>query len=89
MDYIINDQDKSIEYNGVKVFPPRKEFMMFCYLLNNPNRIISRDELLKNIWDEGIIVESRTIDVHMRRIREKLPHAPIITRRCYGYMYKK
>jgi len=89
MDYIINDQDKSIEYNGVKVFPPRKEFMLFKYLQDNPNRIISRDELLKNIWDEGIIVESRTIDVHLRRIRKRLPDAPIVTRRCYGYMYKK
>lgn len=89
MDYIINHQDKSIEYNGVKVFPRRKEFLLFNYFLNNPNRIISRDELLKNVWDEGIIVESRTIDVHMRKIRERLPNVPIITRRCYGYMYKK
>lgn len=89
MDYIINNEDKSIEHNGAKVLLPRKEFMMFKYLKSNPNRIISRDELLENIWEKGVVVVSRTIDVHMRRIRKRLPGAPIVTRRCYGYMYKK
>lgn len=87
--YTINQDDKSIKHKDVKHFLPRKEFMIFTYLHDNPNKIISRASILDKIWEDGVVVDSRTIDVHVRRIRKRFPDAPIITRRCFGYMWEK
>lgn len=86
--WIINNNDKSIEYNGEVLYLPRKEFMIMSYLQENSNRAITREELLKNIWGDDVIVGERTIDVHIRRLRKKFPDAPITTRKCYGYLWK-
>lgn len=86
MNYEINHADKSITYNGTKHVMPRKEFMMFCYIKDKEGKIVSRQELLENIW-EGVIVDERTIDVHLRRIRMRFPDVPIVTRRCFGYIW--
>jgi two-component system alkaline phosphatase synthesis response regulator PhoP len=86
--WIINNNNKSIEYNGESICIPRKEFMIIAYFQENPNRIINRQELLKNIWGDDIVVGERTIDVHIRRLRKRFPDAPITTRKCYGYMWK-
>jgi two-component system alkaline phosphatase synthesis response regulator PhoP len=86
--WIINNNDKSIEYNSEVFHIPRKEFMIIAYLQENANRIVSREELLKSIWGDDVVVGERTVDVHIRRIRKKFPDAPIKSRRCYGYMWK-
>jgi two-component system alkaline phosphatase synthesis response regulator PhoP len=86
--WIINNNDKSIEHNGEVLYIPRKEFMIMSYLQENPNKIIDREELLKNVWGEDVVVLPRTVDVHIRRLRKRFPDAPITTRKCYGYMWK-
>lgn len=86
--WIINNNDESIEYNGKTLYIPKKEFMMLAYLQENPDRLISREELLKIIWGEDVVVLPRTVDVHIRRLRKKFPDAPIVTRKCYGYLWK-
>lgn len=61
-----------VEINGVEKILPRKEFELLYYLANNPNKVLDRDTLLKNVWGLDVYVVDRTIDVHIRKIREKL-----------------
>ena len=88
MEYRINNDEKSIECNGERLYIPKKEFLIFSYLYNNPNRVITREEFLQNVWGENVVVEPRTVDVHIRSIKKKFPDVPIATRRCYGYFWK-
>jgi DNA-binding response OmpR family regulator len=84
----VNEQDKTIEYNGEKYQITRMEFELFKYLLNN-NRIVSREEIISEVWKyDNHVGSNRTIDVHIRRIRKKIPDCPIVTRKCFGYMIK-
>jgi len=77
-----------ITYNG-KNFPlPRKVFLITHYLIDNKNKVVRRNDLLREIWGTDVIVEDRTIDVHIRKIREALPTAPITTLKGVGYMWR-
>ena len=68
----------------------RKEFEIFYFLASNPGKAFSREMLLKEIWGSGVFVEERTIDVHIRKIREKLKsYADLIeTIKGFGYPFK-
>ena len=88
MRHIVSEEDKTIEYSGEKYQLTRMEFELFKYLLDN-NRIVSREELISEVWKyDNHVGSNRTIDVHIRRIRKKIPDCPIVTRKCYGYMIK-
>lgn len=78
----------SIDGN-VKVFP-RKEFELLYYLANNPGRVFSREVLLKDVWGANVYVVDRTVDVHIRKIREKLENFSelIETIKGVGYRFK-
>lgn len=78
----------SIDGN-VKVFP-RKEFELLYYLANNPGRVFSRELLLKDVWGADVYVVDRTVDVHIRKIREKLENFSelIETVKGVGYRFK-
>lgn len=66
-----------------------KEFELLAYLVNSASRIISREELFNSIWRTGVQTDSRTIDVHIRRLREKLGlEHHIITVRGSGYKFE-
>lgn len=66
-----------------------KEFELLAHLVNSPGRIISRDELFNSVWRTSIHSDSRTIDVHIRRLREKLGlENHIITVRGSGYKFE-
>ena len=71
-------------------FFPRKEFQLLYYLASNPGKVINRETLLKEIWGNDVYVIDRTIDVHIRKIREKLgKHSEIIeTIKGVGYRFK-
>lgn len=62
----------TVKVDGNDVFFPKKEFELLAYLARNPNRVIGREELLDSIWGKDVYVVDRTIDVHIRKIREKL-----------------
>jgi two-component system alkaline phosphatase synthesis response regulator PhoP len=49
-----------------------KEFDLLMFFVTNPNKVYSRDEILSNVWGRGIHVTERTVDVHIRKIREKI-----------------
>ena len=51
---------------------PKKEFQLLYFLAQNPNKVFSRDDLLQNIWGTDVYVLARTVDVHIRKVREKI-----------------
>jgi two-component system alkaline phosphatase synthesis response regulator PhoP len=69
---------------------PKKEFETLVYLVRHRGRVISRDVLLNAVWGEGVFVVDRTVDVHIRKIREKLgQYAEMIeTVKGVGYRFK-
>ncbi len=73
--------------DGTEVRMPRKEFEILNLLLENPGRIFSREELMRNIWPENVVVVDRSVDVHIRRIRAKIGDygKHIVSRSGYGY----
>ena len=70
---IVIDKNKyKIFLNGEETFFPRKEFELLNYLCENPGKILTRSAILQHVWGSDIYVVDRTIDVHIRKIREKL-----------------
>ncbi len=72
--------------NGIEVILRRREYDLAHYLYNNANRVISRDELLDNVWKE-VIVEDNSLSVHICNIRKKLPSARIETKVGLGFIW--
>lgn len=74
-----------VDGNSVKL--PRKEFEILALLLDNPGRIFTREELMRQIWPENIVVIDRSVDVHVTRIRSKIaPYGKkLVSRSGYGY----
>ena len=83
---IFNEKKHTIIHNGQELTLPKKEYLLALYLYNNSNRIVSRDELLDNIWADVCVID-RTVDVHIRKLRVKLSSANIITKKSFGYMW--
>ncbi len=67
---------------------PRKEFELLHFLAANPGRVFTRAELLDQVWGSDVFVIDRTVDVHIRKIREKLSSDYIVTVRGRGYKFK-
>lgn len=85
------DRDKFVVLlNGDEKVFPRKEFEVLFYLASNPGRVYSRDSLLREIWGSDVYVVDRTVDVHIRKIREKLgAYSDLIeTVKGVGYRFK-
>jgi two-component system, OmpR family, alkaline phosphatase synthesis response regulator PhoP len=74
--------------DGCELHFPRKEFELLSLLVSKPNRVFTRDEILSGIWGDDVIVGDRTIDVHVRKIREKLGTQNIKTIKGVGYKYE-
>lgn len=98
---ILRLRDLEIDLNSKRVFVnkiektlPIKEFILLEILVKNPNKIYSRESLLKSVWGENYLGDARTVDVHIRRLREKIEPNPsdpiyIFTRWGAGYYFKK
>ena len=73
--------------DGEEVKLPRKEFEILLKLLSHPGQIFSREELLKDIWTDEVVVLDRVVDVNITRIRQKIGKygKNIVTRSGYGY----
>ncbi len=85
------DKEKYIvNINDVETIFPRKEFNLLFFLANYPGKVFSREELLKEVWGDDVYVVDRTVDVHIRKIRERLgKHAYLIdTIKGVGYKFK-
>lgn len=87
---VIDSEKFVVSIDGRQKFFPRKEFQLLHYLANNPGKVLTREMLLKEIWGNDVYVIDRTIDVHIRKIREKLgKHSELIeTIKGVGYKFK-
>jgi len=88
---LVFDKEKYVvQIDNIETILPRKEFNLLFFLANNPDRVFSRDVLLKEVWGDDVYVVDRTVDVHIRKIREKLgKHAYLIdTIKGVGYKFK-
>lgn len=70
-----------------KISLPKKEFELLYFLAQNPGKVFSRDELLQNIWGTDVYVLARTVDVHIRKVREKIGEGYISTVKGVGYKF--
>lgn len=73
--------------NGVEFSLPRKEFKLLSLLLKKPNKVFTREVIMNKIWGEDVVVGDRTIDVHIRKLREKLGDKIIKTVKGVGYKF--
>ncbi len=78
-----------IIFNGKEMAVPRKEFELIYLLASKPGKVFKRDEILNEIWGRDIIVGDRTIDVHIRKLREKLGEELIKTVKGIGYKFEE
>ncbi|MCK5638952.1 MAG: response regulator transcription factor [Flavobacteriaceae bacterium] len=83
----INKHQYFVEINGERITLPRKEFELLCLLASVPNKVFNREIILKTVWGHDVIVGSRTIDVHIRKLREKIGDAFIKTIKGVGYKF--
>lgn len=66
---------------------PKKEFELLAFLANTPDKVFNREELLNNIWGTDVYVIARTVDVHIRKVREKIGEEHIKTIKGVGYKF--
>ena len=69
---MINLENYSVIYNGEHILMPPKELELLYFLASSPNQVFTREQLLDNIWGYEYAGETRTVDVHIKRIREKI-----------------
>lgn len=68
---VINKSDYSITYQGKKTEIPPKELELFYFIASHPNQVFTREQLLEKVWGYDFLGDSRTVDVHVKRLREK------------------
>ena len=86
-DFYINREKYILEKNGEVLQLPRKEFELLALLASRPNFVFKREQILEKVWGTEIIVGDRTIDVHIRKIREKIGDHYISTIKGIGYKF--
>jgi two-component system alkaline phosphatase synthesis response regulator PhoP len=86
-DLIIDRSSYTINLKGIEITLPKKEFELLYFLAQNPNKVFGRDELLHNIWGSDVYVLARTVDVHIRKVREKIGEDYITTVKGVGYKF--
>ncbi|CAM3587317.1 response regulator transcription factor [Flavobacterium gelidilacus] len=81
----INREEYKIVKEGQEIILPRKEFELFYLLASKPGKVFKRDEILDKVWGNEVIVGGRTIDVHIRKLREKIGDDFFKTIKGVGY----
>jgi len=84
-DIEINREEYKIVNNGTEIILPRKEFELFYLLASKPGKVFKREEILDKVWGNEVIVGGRTIDVHIRKLREKIGDELFKTIKGVGY----
>jgi len=79
--YLIKKDNQSINL-------PKKEFELISLLASRPGKVFTREDILKNVWGDDVVVGDRTIDVHIRKLREKLGDTYIRTIKGVGYKFE-
>ncbi|MCJ8163947.1 response regulator transcription factor [Pontibacter sp. E15-1] len=82
------DRTSFAVYKGdAKITLPKKEFELLSFLAATPNKVYTREELLNNVWGNDVYVIARTVDVHVRKVREKIGEENIKTIKGVGYKF--
>lgn len=86
-DLVIDRTSYTVTKSGTKMVLPKKEFELLYFLSLHPDVVYSRDDLLKFVWGSDVFVVARTIDVHIRKVREKIGEEYITTVKGIGYKF--
>jgi two-component system alkaline phosphatase synthesis response regulator PhoP len=87
-DLVIDQKSYTVFNKGLSVALPKKEFDLLLFLAQHSNQVFDRDALLNNIWGTNVFVLARTVDVHIRKIREKIGEGYITTIKGVGYKFE-
>lgn len=86
---LVIDREAYLVYKaGEKVVLAKKEFELLYLLASKPGKVYTRENILKNIWEDSVVVTNRTIDVHIRKLREKLGDDYVSTVKGVGYKFE-
>ncbi|MBR9913334.1 MAG: response regulator transcription factor [Algicola sp.] len=83
----INREEYKITIKGQELVLPRKEFELLSLLATKPNKVFKREEILDKVWGNEVVVGGRTIDVHIRKLREKIGDKKFKTIKGVGYKF--
>ncbi|MBI5539321.1 MAG: response regulator transcription factor [Bacteroidia bacterium] len=83
----INKEKYSVTKDGIEINLPKKEFELLVLLASKPERVFTRDDIYNTIWGNDVVVGERTIDVHIRKLREKIGDNFIQTIKGVGYRF--
>ena len=86
-DLIIYKEEYKITNNGEEITLPRKEFELLSLLATKPGKVFKREEILDKVWGNEVVVGGRTIDVHIRKLREKIGDKSFKTVKGVGYKF--
>lgn len=86
-DLIINLDEYKVILKDKKILLPRKEFELLRLLASQPDKVFKRDVILESVWGNNVVVGDRTIDVHIRKLREKIGTKYIKTIKGVGYKF--
>ena len=84
---VINREEYKIILEGTEIVLPRKEFELLSLLASKPGKVFKREEILDKVWGNEVIVGGRTIDVHIRKLREKIGNDSFKTIKGVGYKF--
>ena len=87
-DIIINREEYKIIKEGIEIVLPRKEFELFYLLASKPGKVFKREDILDKVWGNEVVVGGRTIDVHIRKLREKIGEDYFKTIKGVGYKFE-
>ena len=87
-DIFINRDEYNIIQAGKEIVLPRKEFELFYLLASKPGKVFKREDILDKVWGNEVIVGGRTIDVHIRKLREKIGEDLFVTIKGVGYKFE-
>jgi two-component system alkaline phosphatase synthesis response regulator PhoP len=86
---LVIDRDSFLVYRGDEKFVlAKKEFELLYLLASKPNKVFTREQILKAIWEDSVVVTNRTIDVHIRKLREKIGDTYVTTVKGVGYKFE-
>ncbi|WP_142602182.1 response regulator transcription factor [Solitalea koreensis] len=87
-DLVIDREAFVVYQGGTKIVLAKKEFELLYLLASKPGKVYTRETILKNIWEDSVVVTNRTIDVHIRKLREKLGDSYVTTVKGVGYKFE-
>jgi len=87
-DFLIDKEKYLVIKKDKKIILAKKEFEILLLLTSKPDKVFKREEIFSSVWGNNVIVGDRTIDVHVRKIREKLGISNIVTVKGVGYKYE-